>query len=56
MMERMMISIGTNERLLILDVWEYFLSIETKVMMIPTNMAMTRATLEAKKAPTTRRK
>jgi len=29
-----MISIGTNGRLLILEVWEYFLSIETKVMMI----------------------
>lgn len=26
-----MISIGTNERLLILEVWEYFLIIETKV-------------------------
>jgi hypothetical protein len=46
--ERVMISIGTNERLLILEVWEYFLSIETKVMMI---MAMIKATLEA---PTTR--
>jgi len=38
-----MISISTNERLLILEVWEYLRSIETKVIM-----AMTQATLDAK--------